>query len=145
MDNFAPPFPNYSKRLDEVLSLNKKELLRAFSIGAFGYPLLELAWRGRTHLSMAVAGGISFAGLYRIHNRKTPLFLRCFQGALWITGVEFFTGLLINKVLHQEVWDYSGQKYHVLGQICLNYTCLWFALSALVSPLCKRLRVYNTQ
>ena len=33
--------------------------MRSFLIGAVGYPLLELAWRGHTHPSMALAGGMS--------------------------------------------------------------------------------------
>lgn len=125
--------------------MTKKTMLQAFTIGAIGYPILELAWRRRTHLSMAFAGGLCFVGLYKIHESKKPLLLRCLQGALWITAVEFITGLFVNKILHLRVWDYSAQNHHVLGQICLKYTCYWFGLTALVSPLCSRLRVYNTK
>lgn len=125
--------------------MQKREMLQAFAVGAIGYPVLELLWRRRTHVSMSIAGGACFLGLYRIHASKRPFVSRCFRGALLITGVEFLTGVLVNKVLRLAVWDYSNQKVHVWGQICAKYAALWFALSALVSPLCKRMRVYNSR
>ena len=38
-------------------------MLAAFLAGAAAYPMLEMAWRGRTHPAMALAGGASFAVL----------------------------------------------------------------------------------
>ena len=37
-----------------------------FWIGALGYPLIELAWRRRTHPAMALAGGLSAVTLKAI-------------------------------------------------------------------------------
>lgn len=122
--------------------MSKKETVAVFLLGAAGYPLLELLWRRRTHVSMALAGGICFSLLYRIHARKAPLFSRCLMGALAITSVEFITGLIVNRLLRLGVWDYSRAKAHLLGQVCLYYSCLWFVLSGLVSPLCGKLRLY---
>ena len=33
-------------------------MLAAFLAGAAAYPMVELAWRGRTHPAMALAGGV---------------------------------------------------------------------------------------
>ena len=42
---------------------NKKCNILIFSIGACGYGLIEILWRGYTHWSMLGAGGLSFLGL----------------------------------------------------------------------------------
>lgn len=126
-------------------NLTKKEKWAAFGLGAIGYPLIEILWRKRTHVSMAVAGGLCCSLLYRIHLRDKPLLSRCLSGALSITAVELVTGLIVNRWLRLRVWDYSGDRFHLLGQICLRYTIYWFILSGLVSPLCKKMREFLTK
>ena len=44
--------------------VKKGELLSVFSIGAAGYSLLEILWRGNTHWTMTLAGGICFVGIH---------------------------------------------------------------------------------
>ena len=46
-----------------------------------------------------------------------------------VTTVEYLTGLLVNLRLGWNVWDYSTRPLNVLGQICPEYTLLWFLLS----------------
>ena len=41
---------------------------------------------------------------------------------------EFWTGVLVNRVMHLGVWDYSAAPFNLLGQICLPFTLLWFPL-----------------
>jgi hypothetical protein len=122
------------------MRMHSKEHLTAFALGALGYPLLELASRGRTHWSMALAGGGSFAAMHRIHGRQTPFALRCAQSALAITGIELATGLFVNRKMGWGVWDYSNRRGNLLGQVCPQYTLLWFGLSALGYPLSAALR-----
>ena len=124
------------------MQLSRKENWLAFGLGAVGYPLLEMLWRRRTHVSMAVAGGICFSLLYRIHLRERPLLTRCLAGALSITAVELMTGLIVNRLLHLRVWDYSRDRFHLLGQVCLRYTFYWFALSGLIAPVCRKMRLH---
>lgn len=119
-----------------------KESAAVFAIGAIGYPLLELLWRKRTHPSMALAGGVCFLAIYRVHAQKRPLLSRCVRGALAVTGVELFTGLLVNRLLRLGVWDYSRRRFALFGQICASYSALWFLICALASPLCAKLRLY---
>lgn len=45
-------------------------MLRAFLTGSILYPAIEVAWRGRTHPAMALAGGLGLSALYRIHRAK---------------------------------------------------------------------------
>lgn len=122
--------------------MHKNEKRVIFALGAVGYPILELLYRRRTHWSMALAGGICFSMIYRIHQRRRPLLMRCASGALAVTGVEFVAGLLVNRLFKLRVWDYSARRHNILGQICPAYTGVWFGLCAILSPLCKRLRLY---
>ena len=124
------------------MHLTNKEKLTAFGVGAICYPLLEMLWRRRTHVSMALAGGICFSLLYRIHLSKKPLALRCLMGALSISVVELLIGLIVNRALRLNVWDYSRDRFHLLGQVCLRYTVYWFVFSGLIAPVCRRMRRY---
>jgi len=127
------------------MRLTRKENWAAFGFGAVGYPLLEMLWRRRTHLSMAIAGGLCFSLLYRIHLHKKPLLARCLAGALCITAVELVMGLVVNRWLQLRVWDYSRDRFQLLGQVCLRYTVYWFILSGLIAPVCKKMRFYFTK
>jgi uncharacterized membrane protein len=44
--------------------------------------------------------------------------LRCLVGCGIITSPEFIVGCIVNRGLHMNVWDYSAQKFNLLGQIC---------------------------
>ena len=49
--------------------------------------------------------------------------------ALMITAVELEAGIILNGVYKLDVWDYSSLPFNFLGQICPQYTCLWFLIS----------------
>ncbi len=103
-----------------------------FGIGAVGYCFLELLWRGFTHPSMALAGGLSFLLISVIqHKMKRLKFIyRCVLSGLSITAVELVFGLIFNVWLGMFVWDYSLMPLNFLGQICFLYAVLWCFLSA---------------
>ena len=102
-----------------------------FCIGATGYCLLEILWRGYTHISMAMLGGFCFIGIYKIYEKLSgiPIIVRAFLCAVFITAAEFLTGLLVNRGLKLDVWDYSGMSYQFMGQISLFFSVGWFFLS----------------
>ena len=102
-----------------------------FLIGGVGYSLIELGWRGYTHWSMALAGGVCLMILYGIQTSLPGgwLLRKGLMAALAVTGVEFFTGLLVNCIFRWNVWDYSELPGNILGQVCPLYTCFWFVLS----------------
>lgn len=105
------------------------QTLSHFLLGGFGYVGLELLWRGRSHYSMFLAGGICFlllGGLNRVRPRL-PMPLRCIAGALVITAVELAAGLLFNR--QYQVWDYRDSPYNFMGQICLPFSLLWIPVS----------------
>lgn len=103
--------------------------MKSFFIGALGYPLLELCWRGRTHISMAVAGGCCAELLHCASKRKGSLCLKAALCGLGITGIEAACGLVWNR--RHQVWDYRRLPLNWCGQVCLPYTLLWCGLSAL--------------
>ena len=102
----------------------------AFGLGTVGYPLLELLWRGHTHCTMALTGGSCALLLCETAGTRLPFPLKCLLSAGEITAVEFAVGCLVNLKLGWEVWDYSGQPYNLLGQVCPGYAGLWLLLSA---------------
>lgn len=117
--------------------------LTYFILGGGAYVGLELLWRGRSHSSMFLAGGLCFLLLGKLSSIKPrlPLALRCLVGAGVITCVELAVGLLANR--DYSVWDYRHMPLNYHGQICLVYSLLWipvsFAAFLLYSLLERRL------
>ena len=117
-----------------------------FSIGACGYGLLEILWRGYTHWSMLGAGGLSCLGLSAIQNRMRSfgLVTKAIIGSGLITAIEFVFGVIFNIVLKKNVWDYSRMPFNIKGQVCATYSFIWMLISMIAIPfagvLTKRLR-----
>lgn len=59
----------------------------------------------------------------------TPLkhnFLLLFAGSFLLTSViEFFTGFLLEKLFHNQWWDYSEENFNICGYVCLKFSILW--------------------
>ena len=103
-------------------------------IGSIIYMSLEILWRGYTHWTMGVLGGICFICLGLINELlswKTPLVLQMFIGSTMITILEFITGCIVNLWLGWNVWDYSDLPLNLLGQICLPFSIIWYFISAI--------------
>ena len=111
-----------------------------FSLGSILYPILEILWRGRSHYSMAVAGGLSLMLIDIICLRKLskiPLWTKAVLSSGIITSIEFFTGIIVNIGLKMNVWDYSAQPFNLLGQICLPFSIIWIFISLPAIYICK--------
>lgn len=119
-----------------------KEFFTVYAIGAAGYSLLEIIWRGFTHWTMALTGGMCFWLVYRIGEKFSELSLwkRCLMGCAAITAVELGVGCLVNLALKMDVWDYSGQPFDLWGQVCPLYSALWFLLCGPLFLLSRLLR-----
>ena len=113
-----------------------------FLIGGSGYVLLELLWRGWSHFSMFLAGGVCFLLLGRLTGirPKLKLPLRGIAGAGIITMVELLAGLLFNR--RYEVWDYRQMPVNFHGQICLPFFLLWIPISLLAMELFKSINSF---
>lgn len=116
-------------------TVRKNSLL--FLAGSGLYPLLEVLWRGYSHASMALAGGVCLLLINAVcceKMKRRSLPARCAIGSLIITVVEFLFGLLVNRVLHLHVWDYSALPLNIMGQICLPFSLIWFVLTIPQAP-----------
>ena len=106
-----------------------------FLFGGFAYGLIEVLWRGYSHWSMVIAGGLSFLAFSVICRMELPLLYMCIMGSLTVTAVELVFGLIVNRWLGLGVWDYSEIHFNLFGQICLLFSVLWGFLSLLAVPL----------
>lgn len=113
--------------------------LFVFLVGALGYGLVEMAWRGRTHPTMLFAGGLCFALIGATAKRMRGYSIIATAGvcALIITAVELAFGMEFNLVLGMGVWDYSRVPLNLMGQICPWYSLLWWGLSVTVIPFAE--------
>ena len=117
--------------------MNKNFVLKEFIIFIiFGlmYVIIELLYRGHTHYSMFIVGGICgvLIGLINDNTPDMPLLPQCVLGAVIITIIELLTGLFLNVYLGLNVWDYSNQPFNFMGQICPQFCIIWCVLSILV-------------
>lgn len=49
--------------------------------------------------------------------------------------IELVTGLLLEKVFHIRLWDYSDMRFQVGGYVCLKYSILWGVFGTLLIKL----------
>lgn len=110
-----------------------------FLLGGAGYVALEYLWRGRSHGSMFLAGGVCFLLLGKLDSLRPRLSLplRGLVGAGIITMVELLAGLLFNR--DYRVWDYRQLPANFYGQVCLWFSLLWVPLSLGAMGLYRRL------
>ena len=126
----------------QVIPMKKREVLTVYAIGSIGYRMIEVLWRGRTHWTMGICGGVCFLFIYvsELVHRRRRLAVRALISTVWVTAVEFFSGLLINRVFRLGVWDYSGMRFNLCGQISLIYSILWYFLCIPAHLLCRIIR-----
>lgn len=106
--------------------------LALFGVGGFIYFLIEILWRGHSHWTMIVVGGICFLLIGSTNEYFTydmSLLKQMFISSVIITLVELICGFALNICLGFNIWDYSNIPFNIYGQICLPYTCLWFLIS----------------
>lgn len=119
--------------------------LALIGIGGLIYAMIELVFRGRTHWTMLIVGGLCF-WLIGLVNEVMPwtvaFWKQCLLGSLIVTAVEFFSGCIINLGLGWNVWDYSNLPLNLLGQICLPFSLLWVLISAVAVVLDDYLRYW---
>lgn len=118
------------------------ERTTVFLIGAAGYSFIEICWRGFTHWTMTLTGGLCFLLIYLTDEsyEGEPLLKKCLVGSLIITFFELFVGTIVNIVLKWNVWDYSSLRFNLWGQICPLYFVLWYLLCMPTLWLCRQLR-----
>ena len=113
--------------------------------GGCVYFLIEMAWRGHSHWTMAVLGGVCFVLIGDINEFipwNMPLVLQGAIGSGTVTLLELVSGIILNLWLGLGIWDYSNMPFNFLGQICLPFSLLWVALSIVAVVLDDWLRYW---
>lgn len=110
-----------------------------FLFGGFVYCGIEVGFRGFTHWSMGVTGGACLVLIYRFRLRhpEKSLWKKCLVSSGIITALEFLAGIIVNLILHWNVWDYSSVPMNLLGQICLPFSVMWCVLSIPALGICR--------
>lgn len=106
--------------------------LTVFSFGGLAYGLLEIIWRGQTHISMFFVGGLCFLLITLIDGAELfsgAILLEAPVCAFTVTAIELVSGLIVNVGMDLSVWDYSSLPLNLWGQICLPFSAMWLALS----------------
>ncbi|MEF2711324.1 MAG: hypothetical protein U0N04_06730 [Oscillospiraceae bacterium] len=99
--------------------------------GGSVYVCIELLWRGRSHGSMFLCGGLCtvLIGMLNEWAPGLPLTAQMLLGACVITASELLFGFLFNR--SYAVWDYRGLPHNFRGQICPQYFCGWLGIALL--------------
>lgn len=123
------------------LKIKLKSLLIIFLTGAFSYGGLEILWRGYTHITMCIAGGICavILNFIAIKMKNSKFIYKIILGSFAITVTEFIFGVIFNIWLNKNIWDYSNIKFNLLGQVCLPFSVIWALLCIPVFPILERL------
>ena len=130
--------------MSKILKILVKYLF-LFGIGGFIYALIEVLFRGYTHWTMMILGGICFISIGLINeflSWDTPLIAQGVLGGIIITCLEFITGYIVNIQLGWNIWDYSGILFNIKGQICLPFSILWVFISLVAIILDDYLRYW---
>lgn len=118
--------------MESIIMCKILKLLALWSTGAFAYGLIEILFRGYTHISMGILGGICFLFIGHINKRladRLSIFYQLFICTVIITTLEYITGIIVNIIMRLNVWDYSELPLNLSGQICLIFSIAWYFLS----------------
>ena len=127
---------NSEMTCSQLLTILTSNIIRCMTLwlwGGFVYYLVEVAWRGFSHPSMFVTGGVAFLCIGVINNYlpwRMGFIWQCVIGGIVITFLELVAGLIVNVWLNLGVWDYSDLPMNIMGQIVPHFTFAWMALSA---------------
>lgn len=109
------------------------EYVFLWTLGGSLYYSFEMLFRGFSHMSMFVLGGICmvfFAVQGRAMCWREPMWIQVIRCTIFVTACEFITGIIVNKWMRLAVWDYSDQPFQLFGQICLPFATIFSALCA---------------
>lgn len=124
--------------------------LALFLIFGALYIVIELAYRGYSHWTMFILGGICgicVGLLNEVFPWEMPIWAQAGTGAVIITALEFACGVVVNIWLQWDVWDYSSIRLNILGQVCLPFSFVWFVIAhvAIVLDDYLRYRLFNEE
>ena len=110
------------------------EYLFLIAAGGCIYYTFEMLFRGFSHWSMFLLGGVCFwfcAWQGILVRWQDPLWRQVARCLIFVISCEFITGLIVNKWMGWQVWDYSDQPFQLFGQICVPFAVIFSGLCAI--------------
>ena len=98
-----------SKRVSEIVFL--------IAAGGSTYYLIEIWFQGE------------------VMHWSEPMWIQIIRAVLFLTSLEFMTGIICNKWLKIGIWDYRDQPFQLCGQICLPFMVMFSGLLCLAIVL----------
>lgn len=102
--------------------------------GGIIYYAFEVIFRGFSHWSMFILGGICMCFAVwqgSVRQWQDPFWIQLVRCMMFVTSCEFATGIIVNKWMGWNVWDYTGMPFQLFGQICIPFMLLFGALSGI--------------
>lgn len=86
------------------------EMCASLIFGGGVYIIIEILYRGYSHWSMAIAGGVSFLLLHGLFSKFSGMhmILKLVACLIIISSVEFLVGYIVNMRFRWNIWDYSN-------------------------------------
>lgn len=110
------------------------EYLFLLILGGSIYYGIELIYRGYSHLSMILVGGLCFIEIGLINevlSWNMKFWKQVLIGDILVLITEFISGVILNILLGLNIWDYSNLPFNLLGQICLPFAIMWLPIVAI--------------
>lgn len=87
------------------------------------------------------AGAVAFAVF--LPELEHHLFFLFLGGLILASFIEYMTGRIMEKIFHRKWWDYSEERFHIEGYVCLKSSVIWGICAVLsmkfINPLLCRL------
>lgn len=71
---------------------------------------------------------------------EVPLWIQALACALLVTAVELVAGVILNIWLGLDIWDYSHLPFNLWGQVCPQFSAVWWFLCLVFIPAFDWLR-----
>ena len=122
--------------------------IQLFIMCGFLYYLIEICYRGYSHISMFLLAGI--LGVFfidtpnNIWGYDVDYLLQTSISTFFCMVGEGITGIIVNKYMKLNIWDYSSLPFTFFYEQCnLFYVFAWFLIIGLVGiPFCDAFWYY---
>ena len=105
-----------------------KRILTIWATLGAAYVVFETLFRGYSHPSMFVVGGLCGVLVGTINQAprfyRAPVIVQSVIGAVIVLAVEFISGCVLNLWLGLGVWDYTISRENVVGKFARRYGSL---------------------
>ncbi len=111
-----------------IRSNNIRSYILMFSTGTVIGAFFELFLTERAVIASAVTMGVFWVVIHRINHvvGEESIFTKALLAMFAITAFELIGGVIINRIMHLDMWNFSDRSMHVLGQICPSECVLRF-------------------